>query len=431
MSHFSEKQKTLRHFEVAPRDCYATSQISLDGLPKGQSPNFRLAWSKPIHGHYDPNDLAQVIRDPLNCDIQYFPDANFAIVETNSPVWDALRQAANRTVLAAPVYHELKEWLAAPRRNHALHSHITSALQSVDPQWLTTFGIGNREPVLKAALDHYVSLLLSRRMASKLAEIQLRTSGAGEPTRNDVMNFCKDQFGLRTQLLAKKGRDDSEEKGHVNVNDEVLVVMAILRAIASGRQTMILTHDRDVLELFYKAIWFFDTHYKAMHFARCYSTDPFLFGAGRIDDSMQKAFEGEVILLKKPSCVCSEVLPLSCTVVPIHCVYIGSELLQLTFCLETEMSDLINVKSRTNGLCTDLFEGRNIHIDLGPVIQHFGDFAAIGKDLAWPGKFGNTTTSYLDLMHSVHSNETFFETAHVPSELLIVPPFKNCRSPKS
>lgn len=365
-----------------------------------------------------------MIRDPLNQNIQYFPDANFVIREINAPVWEALQEANDRTILAAPVYYELKEWLDDPRRNLELHRAITDAFASDDPQWIGTLGIGHREPVLKAVLDYYVSLLSLRRSASDLARFALRQKTGNEPTRSEVMNFCKDEFGLRTQFLAKKGRDEAEEKKHINVNDEVLVVMGILFAIVSGEQTMILTHDRDVFDLFYKAIWLIDTHYKAMHFAQCYRNDPLPFRAKRIV-SEGHGFRGEVILLEKPSSMLMEVLPPNCSVVPIHCVYMEDELVQLTFCLETEMRDLVEIKAKTDGLCTELFEGRNIHIDLGPVISHFGNYAAIGFDSTKPGDVGNCRVSYLDSMHAIYSNETFFDLQPVASEFLLLPP--HCR----
>ncbi len=50
--------------------------------------------------------------------------------------------------------------------------------------------------------------------------------------------------------------------------DESLVFETVANGIRSGRPSLLLTRDRDLLEQFYKLCWLIDTHYRAMLIAR-------------------------------------------------------------------------------------------------------------------------------------------------------------------
>ncbi len=228
---------------------------------------------------------------------------------------------------------------------------------------------------------------------------------------------------MRGQLLARKG-DGSKIVGH-KYNDEALLIQAVFDAIATGRETTILTYDEDVLEQFYKALWLIDTHYRSMLFADCYARDPLTFGpTHRMQDTHGEAFEGELLLLRKPSSDLAEVLPPQWTPVPIHCILVkNKELSMLSFCADQEIQRLIEVKAQTGGLNTDQLHGRNCHIFLGnQFVEKVGNWAAIGRDRSSSEPSWSYKLSVVDVNLAVMSDERFTRNRVVDPHEVLRPP---------
>ena len=67
------------------------------------------------------------------------------------------------------------------------------------------------------------------------------------------MDVIKKKIGERAVGLAKKGRDDAELKGAININDEAHCLMVILNALINRRHSVLITADSDYIEIFFKA----------------------------------------------------------------------------------------------------------------------------------------------------------------------------------
>jgi hypothetical protein len=372
--------RTLRHLGAPER-----KEILVRGrtwpVPPGRIGLDRLFWRADPPAPGNISAFARALGLATNRDVQIFCDTNIFIAPTDDRLWDQILCRPERLVIVPPVYEELLWWIRDPKCNLRAHKAVQ---ERVDGDQRSTVRIydPHRYGHSKAATEYYVNLIGMRKRVYPLMLPKLRHELGREPTRQEFSNACKDTFGMRTQLIAVSGLEARVPDNRYN--DEALVVMAVFDAIHSGRETVILSSDEDVLEEFYKTVWLVDTHYRAMLFADRYHSNP--LGEWRIQrdsQNLRDAFEGEVLLLRKPSRLLRELLPLSWTPVPVHCWLLkGEQIAAVTFMAEREMGRVFEVKARTGGLNTDLLEGRNCHIYLGGLIKTVGDYAAIGRERA-------------------------------------------------
>jgi hypothetical protein len=430
--------RTFRHLDGDPQTvAHIVNRPLADPLP-GRACSSRLTWhpSGPID--FDPRDLARTIENPLNGDMQWFSDSNFFIIPTDQSVWEALLAKQDRLVLAIPVHHELQQWLMNPESNRLAADQIMLALnrssfgrsQSAptkveltdrDKASIRLLDFPREDQTRCTSLEYYTNLLGMRNKAFVAISLKFAEEHGRPPTNQELSNYCKDNLGTRTQLLAKSG---AEAKVPANkYNDEAMVLLALADAIHTGRETAILTRDEDVLEQYYKAMWLIDTHYRAMLLAELYQADPFAFyPVRRIVDDQRRFFDGEVLLLRKPSDELREVLPKSYTPVPVHCFFLVKEkLFQLTFIAEREMARILDVKGRTGGLSTDRFDGRNCHICLGPMTRALGNPAAIGHDVSVTLANRPWRLSILDLNLALIDGEDVSRIRTVDPRLIHIP----------
>ena len=77
-----------------------------------------------------------------------------------------------------------------------------------------------------------------------------------------------------------------------------------------------------------------------------------------------------------------DILPKDFDVVPVHCFYVSPQkkIDWLTFNFEAAMLETLDIRGRTNGASTDLFDGRNIHIQLGPISGKLTPYVGIAED---------------------------------------------------
>src|SRR5262249_7428462 len=131
-------------------------------------------------------------------------------------------------------------------------------------------------------------------------------------------------LGPRAQRLAKKGRDDAEATGQTNISDEMHCIMAILYALQNRQRTVILTADADFVEIFYKAQWFFDTHYRAWLAAKLVQAGQYGKPVREVQDT-QGLFAGPLKLYRRPSPHMLEVLPFHSRPVLAEVLYVAPD----------------------------------------------------------------------------------------------------------
>jgi hypothetical protein len=226
---------------------------SRDPIIVDANPN-RLVFSY-FRNRGDWNTVASYIAGLTRWPVTWFPDANVAFLDAAAPVWHALRVAAlgeqhAPTVISGVVEAEMKEWLDDPYRNKERAADIKAALN--EQTWIRRFRIPTTHP-LNAALYNYTHLLGFRRSLARPCPDGTTLVDTDATNKSDTMNAIRNKLGARAQALAKKGRNEAEEHGYINISDELHCLMAILYALENRQDTVILTADADYLEIFYKA----------------------------------------------------------------------------------------------------------------------------------------------------------------------------------
>jgi len=89
-------------------------------------------------------------------------------------------------------------------------------------------------------------------------------------------------------------------------------------------------------------------------------------------------------------------------------MYVGPDDMvhKIGFKFDVEMLQMLEMRSRTGGRCTDLFDDRNIHVDLAPLGLE-GLYLGIGRDAGdWKEIKGvKFFRSRLDAEHSINCQE--------------------------
>lgn len=362
-------------------------------------------------------DVARFIGEIAGRRPVWFPDANVAIKGEAEPVWTAFRLAALRTrqpvaIFTGAVLDELKEWLLDPRHHADRAEAIRSSLRE-ENGWVvwTDLYPGQHSPLFESVISYTHLLGLRRQLAIPRGDKTVLGTPAG--SKNDMMNLVKDHFGLRAVPLAKKGRDELEQRGEISLRDEAHCLLAVVYALLHGRETFILTADYDLTEIFCKVQWFFDTHYKAWLAANLVKAGRFGEPVRVWEDSQGQFFKGSVSLYSKRPHDLLEVLPASHTTVPVHLMYVTpmGQIQWFTFLFEREMVGMLTTRGGTVGRCTDLFGDANIHVDLGPLSNELGGaYIGVGQDLEHRMDIRGTIIgfSHLDVTHTVNCQERFY-----------------------
>ena len=325
-----------------------------------------------------------------------------------------------RLVLAAPVYQEIGQWLSDPKCNQVAAEQITRAILGNDSSVaLIDFSCSNN--IIINLFEYYINLLGIRKKGFDLVITELTQANGKPPTNQEISNYCKDRLGPRAQMLAGSGAN-AKVKSH-KFNDEALVIMSIVEAICSGKETAVLTRDEDVYEQFYKALWLIDTHYRSMLLADQFATNPEAYPiAGRHVDTERKAFEGEVILIRKPSARLMEIVPREYNPVLVHCFFIGDKIAHSSFMAEQQMKRMLGVKARTGGLSTDRLDSRNCHIFLNGLNREWSGLAAIGEDIAMGPGSASWSIGMIDANLALFDCERGTRVAEDQPQLIVVPP---------
>ena len=301
-------------------------------------------------GNWDT--VASYIAGPVRWPVTWFPDANVAFLDATTRVWDALRLAAlgspNGTVVISGVAEaEMTEWLNDPYRNKERAAAIKAALDG--ETWIRKFRVAPSDR-LNAALYSYTHLLGFRRSLARPCSKGNTLVDTDPNNKSATMNAIRNQLGPRALGLAKKGRDDAEANGVINISDEMHCIMAILYALQNRRDTVILTADSDYIEIFYKAQWFIDTHYRGWLAAQ-------LINAGRYGEPVREVqdtdgyFDGPMTLYQRPTLQMQEVLPTNSRSVRLAVLYVAPDgmLHKPSFPFELKMLEMLEMRAATGG----------------------------------------------------------------------------------
>jgi hypothetical protein len=372
--------------------------------------------SKRLYASYQSwpgkwHDIARIIKSAIASPITYFPDANIMFRDDTEDIWTALRIVAlgactPSTMLTPVVEAEIKPWLEEPWHNQERAAMIRTALET--NSWASRYCIDIKSSLYRALLS-YCSLLATRRSLTWSGEDGLTIFGTDPEAKSETMNAINTYCGPRALNLARKGRIDRETTGTVNVDDELHCMMAIAYSLTTGRESVILTADEDVLEIFWKAQWFLDTHYRAWLAASMVRDGQYGIPIQELKDT-RGYFDGPLVLYARHTTTLREVLPPIYNPINVHVCYVAPDNIihDVSFCFEERMIGLLEMRAKTNGCCTDIFGEKNIHVDLAPLkLELNGQYLGIGQDVYCTLEIAGTINriARLDWVHSISCRE--------------------------
>ena len=232
------------------------------------------------------------------------------------------------------------------------------------------------------------------------------------PTNDEFSGEVQRYLGPRGALIAKKGLQAAS--ADYKLTDEQLVVMAVLTAIMRGKEVLIVTRDADVLEQYFKILCLMKEHYRAMLVAERYAANPGTMPFREVPietDGMHiPKFTGSSVLEFETTDVEFNPLPASFNFVNIYCVLLGGAPSEMkvtwcSFCAETEMAEMLKMKTITGGLNTDKFGGRNCTIYTTPLTpENHRVVVTIGKE--WTHSLGELgSVGQDDYQNALFENE--------------------------
>ena len=363
----------MRHTRTSKYLSDGVSSWGYDGVhivprvysPPGSMFRHRLSFAGTPKGDYDVADLCDYIARHFD-DALFFCDTSVFNLKTDRRIWSTLLGRRGKVVITSHVLSELETWIA----RHPTDI-VAKAIVDKDPH-IEFASFGGKADWENTALEYYVFLLGLRKRLVRVEEIKFEDKHGRPPNEREVAKLKQklhEEIGPRGYVLARKG---AEKTGSPDIYaDEVLVTLAMMTAIMSGQQVVIMSKDEDIQEQFYKLQWLLDTHYRGMLLADLYASDPLSFrihGVPTDIPDVSDMFTGEdKLLIERSEQLLEDILPPSFESVPIYCWTLGEKLSEMTFVAEREMSRLLEVKGQTKGLNTDRLAGRNCHIWLAPI----------------------------------------------------------------
>jgi hypothetical protein len=271
--------------ERPPLAARQTSPPRFD-VPPNRAPIPRLAFREHAKMDWSTADLAHAIGVAALRDAVLFLDTNVFTTALDPLVWEAIY--TKRVFVTPGVWKEIQPWLKTPFRNKLARDCVYAAVQKqVDWHAVAQRAASLEEAEAELAniqvlfldesfsnhgYDYYLRLLALRKAVGPSAVSFLTTRLGRGPTNDEFLAEVQRRFGMRGLHMAKKGLKDSNSPNVLN--DEQLVLMAILTAIMRGTEVLIITRDTDVLEQYYKALVLMKEHYRAMCVGELYGANP-------------------------------------------------------------------------------------------------------------------------------------------------------------
>ena len=113
----------------------------------------------------------------------------------------------------------------------------------------------------RRVFDYYVALLANRKMFGRICADRLRNSNNPNPTRTQIRNSLVSQCDPSCWIRACDYLDRPEDP-HV-FDDEQLIVDAFFKAVCNGRETILLTRRRELVDQFWTLAKTLESHYRA------------------------------------------------------------------------------------------------------------------------------------------------------------------------
>jgi hypothetical protein len=361
--------------------------------------SYRMFASNAEGREHLADDIAEVAPE-----VSFFLDTNIWGRNLEDTVWLSLLGRRDSVYVIPSVRLELQGWIS--RNSGYIGSR---AILEKNPN-LIVQGLPPTESDEMTAYMYYAYLLQSRRRAFHIYGVQFREEEGRDPSPEELMVGVQRTFGERGLALAHKdGRPIALDKW---ATDESLVYLAAAHALETGRPTVVLTKDQDVLEQFYKLWWFLDTHYRAMLMAEYYARNRFAFPIESFPSvrHARKLFDlRNGLLVNMGPQRMNAVLPREPTFVSVECWLVGKEMTRLTFGAETGMYRLLKIKGATGGLVSDQLEGRNLHPWLAPLPlgDKIADCVGVVYDRTVEAAGSRARVGMFDITHAVNNHERF------------------------
>lgn len=401
--------RTTRHFTkstLSDGDVFTTRA--------GNDPTFvpRLSWSLMLEkAEYNAADLCAGIARAA--DVAFFCDTSIFDDRALAELWLSLFDSRAEIFLTPRVEQELAPWLDK-RPDHPVNGALKGGRIKVR-------SVAEWSDAEQHSFIHYTNILGLRKRMMGWGELEFERQHGREATEKDISKvraIVQRAVGERGFLFAKKGAAERAKKGTLSFADEELVYTSVADALRSGRQTIILTKDEDLLDQFYRLVYLIDSNYRSMLIARRYVDDFAWFRSYPIPtrNEWAEAFvPGSGVLVECHQDLPHLVLPTSFQFVAVSAWLIGERHQALTFGAETAINRLLEVKGRTRGMNTDRLGSRNCHLAVscfsspGPGIpmcfavaeDHTVNIA--GQNIPW-----------LELNHGAMGVERFKRMRHSP-----------------
>ncbi|WP_397568350.1 hypothetical protein [Schlesneria sp. T3-172] len=411
-THFVEQRPNRKLTWAAP-----TNEV-----PKNRRHILRMSFGRDagVRRQVSAEGIAQALRDGALADAVFFLDTCFLRAPLDERVWQAL--LSKQIAISKMVNEELESWLTSPGSDETLAEQVRSRIEDASDRIIRNFSWDDYK---QHAYNYYISLLLLRKLKGKQWAIEFEQINGRLPTKEEFFPGFKQTdrtFGDRAARMAWKGFCDYEKDNYAA--DEQTVVMAVLHGLMTGRETMILTRDHDLMDQFYKLIFLIDTHYRSMLFASKYVADPEQYHTQQkqtvcegYPDFFNDRFVGKNDIFINPNLPTetswNSLLPAESQTVMVGCIWFGDgpSLLQvadMSFCADREMAEVLRTKVKTSGLSTEVCQGKNCHIWPSPELQkQLGPCVAIAEDKFVNYHPGIPPYRVLDMIHVMRSNEGF------------------------
>jgi hypothetical protein len=291
-------------------------------------------------------------------DWNFFIDASlYDPNRVDEPLWAELLDG-RRLMLITRVLSEIADAKLCPEHPliHALNEDKSGLAQYIEPR---------RGTWLRDAMIYYVTLLAQRGLALQMLEdtfVAARGRSPDEKEHEELFRLM--QRGISVDgmhIYSKTARHLGDPKG----TDETLVFLAVMHALLSGQPTAIIAADHDVEIQFHKLINMLASHYRAMHIARIFHGHPSGFKVREVSTqelAESGKFVPELALAIRPRRPMEAFwwAPPDPRYVQIACMTIQADYAaESHFLGETQMLDILRMKSETGGLCTNLFGSHN------------------------------------------------------------------------
>ncbi len=346
-----------------------------------------------VHERYNWTEgrLKSELDRAVPADSILFPDTGFMKTELDWKLWEAFCQ--RRIELVPAVIGELQPWVNEPWRNKYVawmvqkslslgndvdekirELRINSRIGLQPAEWQPYAFVfpkaGGSSPI--GAYQHYLDLIVLRKLFGKHVADEMKSRSGAVPTSSQLKNELNKLVGDRGAQIAFKGW---EKFGAMNFTaDEELVVQAVLTAIVTGRDTVILTWDTDLQEQFVRLMYHLCADYSCWAFGEYYAAHPEmpLFDLA-VDESLffaSSMTNKNLKHVKMPTRDSDIFWPTTWTPVGCHCLLLGNHRKELkvtptTFYAEREMHHLLEVIHKTGGRNSERFGESNIIVGSG------------------------------------------------------------------